>query len=99
MQNLNKDEGKPEQIGMPVRPFLYTVDQVCTLLQIKENTLRKLWLYYDRRSTGPRRRDLLLVHDISPEGVDPEWRCTERELIRWLRARGIRVVDRHWATH
>jgi hypothetical protein len=86
----------PESVGLPIRPFLFTLDQVSTLVQVGEERLKRDYIHYDGRSIGVRPRDRMVAHNIAPEGVKPEWRVAERELIRWLKSRGFRVYDRGW---
>lgn len=90
---------KPQNIGLPVRPFLYTLDQIATLIDISVAKLKQIYLHFAGRSVGPHRADKILTHDISPrgKGLKPEWRVSEQELVRWLRFRGFRVHERTWA--
>jgi hypothetical protein len=85
----------PNRAGLPVRPFLYTIDQIASILALDlHQTKRYLWL--KDRSVGPQPRDRIFAINIAPEGELPEWRVAERELIRWLRHQGFRVYDRSW---
>lgn len=54
-----------------------------------KNTL----LFYDRREPGLTPKTRLRAINIAPEGETPEWRVTERELIRYLRSRGVKFYE------
>ena len=97
-QNPNKIE-KPGQVGIPPRPFLYTLDQIAELTNLAVATIKRSYVHFDKRTVGARRKDLLLAHNIAPEGEPPEWRVAERELIRWLKYQGFRYYERGWFTH
>jgi hypothetical protein len=83
-------------IGFPIRPFLFTLDQIATLIQVSEQQLKKVYIHYEGRSLGFRKNDNMLARNIAPEGEKPDWRVTEKEIVRWLRFRGFRVYDRGW---
>ena len=76
---------------LPVKPFLYTLDQVAGLLQITEE---RLPIHYAGRSVGARQRDKMLARNIAAAGERPDWRIAERELIRWARTKGFRFHER-----
>lgn len=80
-------------IGLPPRPFLYTLGQVADLVATKPTTLDK-WLWYEGRNIGPRPRDRMVTRSIAPATEAPAWRVAENELLRWLKVMGFRVHDR-----
>src|SRR5213596_2999182 len=82
------------KVGLPPRPFLYTVDQISVLLDLDEQTIMQKYLYFEGRSVGSRRRDLMTARNIAGPEDKPEWRIAERELIRWMRSMGFRYYDR-----
>jgi len=89
---MAKDYERPlnrASAGLPYRPFLYHLDQIQDLLLI--NDLNPI-LYYDRRSTGIHKPQLLKAINVMPEGVKPEWRIEEAELLRWMQHMGFRQV-------
>lgn len=86
----------PNQVGLPVRAFLFTIDQIATMLNVSEDQVKKKYLHYEGRALGARHPSKMLARNISPEGEKPEWRVAERELLRWMRARGFKVYDRGW---
>lgn len=82
-------------IGLPVREFMYTLDQIAFLLSIEEKNLKQSYLHYDGRSVGPCPKDHLLAVDISPDNSPrPEWRVAERHLKRWMRLKGWKIYER-----
>lgn len=89
------EERRQARVGLPPRPFLYTVDQIAGLLSITPGRVHAS-LHYDRRSVGKCPREKMLAHNIATEGRHPEWRIAERELVRWLRVKGFRYYDRGW---
>lgn len=87
---------KPERdrIGLPPRIFLYTPDQIATLLSLTEKYVRDTLLFYDRREAGIRPKNRLRAINIAPEGETPQWRVTENELLRYLRLKGLKFYER-----
>lgn len=83
------------KINLPVRPFLYTVDQIGTILALSDQQVKR-WLWLRDRMPGPRPHDKLEAVNIAPEGEPPAWRIAENELIRFLSHQGIPVYDRSW---
>lgn len=78
---------------MPMRVFMYTLDQIATMLCIEEKALKQNYLHYIGRSVGVRPPDRMEAKNIAPEGQPTEWRVVEREFIRWLRYKGFRVYS------
>ncbi len=85
-----------DRVDLPQKPFLYTLDQVAHLLDLRVDTLQLHYIHFDGRSIGVQPRDKLLAHNIAPTGVKPNWRIAEKELIRWMKNRGIRHYDSGW---
>jgi hypothetical protein len=81
-----------------MRPFLYTLDQIATLLQVPEATVRKEYIHYDGWSVGAHRQGMLAARNIAPEGKPTEWRVSDRELARWMAKRGFKVYLRGWVS-
>lgn len=81
-------------VGLPMRPFLYTLDQIGTLLDIEQPKLKLNYIYFDRRSTGIPSRDLIMAHNIAPPNLPADWRVSEKELVRWFRRKGFKYYDR-----
>lgn len=80
-------------VGLPVKPFFYTLDQIATLLSVEEDRLKKAYIYFDGRSTGRRRPDLMISVNIAPDTEKPEWRVEQRELVRWMKAKGFKYHE------
>lgn len=91
----------PEKVGMPLRPFLWTLDQIAVMLNVEEKTIRhgRGYLYYEGRSTGVRARDLMTARNIAPADQRPDWRVAEREFLRWLKVKGFKVYERGVVTN
>lgn len=83
-----------QDVGLPPRPFLYTLDQIASLVGIDLAALRASYLYYEGRTTGVHRKDTLRARNIAPVGVAPDWRISETEFTRWLRSKHYRVYER-----
>ena len=81
-------------VGLPPRPFLYTIDQIATILNLTEFEVNKTYIYFERRSVGTKTREQMLARNIAPRDKTPDWRVAEMELVRWMRFRGFRFYDR-----
>lgn len=86
--------GDAERFGLPLRVFLYTVDQIATLLQVDDKTVKTNYLHYEERSVGFRPHDRMSARNIAPNGEKPDWRVAEAELVRWLRYKGFKIYNR-----
>ena len=82
-----------KRIGLPIRTFLYTLDQISVMIEISETELKKSHLYYRGRSIGSVKRELMVAVNIAAEGEKPEWRVAEREFCRWMRTKGFRHYE------
>jgi hypothetical protein len=91
-------EESRKEVGLPPRAFLYTLDQIGTMVGMTEDSLAKRCVYFDRRTPGLKTRDHMHAVNIAGPDDMPEWRVAERELVRWLKYKGFRVVDRGWAS-
>lgn len=91
------DRYDQESVGLPFRPFLYTLDQIASMLDLSDMVLRGL-VFYDNRSIGAKKADQILARNIAVLGNSPDWRVTEVELIRWMKKRRFRVYYRGWPT-
>ena len=89
-----KSENDRVSVGLPTRPFLYTIDQIAQLMVVSENYVRLEFCHYEGRSIGIPSGDRIIVRNIAPKGADPEWRCSERELVRFLRHKGYKYYER-----
>lgn len=85
---------KRGDVALPVRPFLYTLEQVATLTAIEPHVLRDEYVWYEGVNTGGRPPRRLLARDVHPLRRGVDWRVAENELIRWMRACNFRVMER-----
>lgn len=81
-------------IVLPDRPFLFTIDQIASVVSVQESTVREGYLHYEGRSTGACPRDRMLARNIAPAGDKPEWRVDEKDFKRWMRFKGFKWVER-----
>lgn len=85
---------RPESVGLPPRPFFYTLDQIAVILNISQTDVERRYCYFEGRSTGARSPRLLQARNINPDPKDrPDWRVAERELIRWMKMMGFKYYD------
>ena len=89
-----KGENERLSVGLPSRPFLYTTDQVCMMLAVSEGYLRLEYAHWEGLSIGIPSSDRIVFRNIAPRGASPQWRCSERELIRFLRYKGYKYYER-----
>jgi len=79
-------------MGLPRRPFLYSLEQIAGLLSLSSDTLKAYYLYYVGRSVGIPRKDRLKAIQVAPcECGREEWRVEEAELLRWMKVMGLRA--------
>jgi hypothetical protein len=87
-----------KRLGLPARPFLYTLDQIASLLGVTEDYLKNPangFCFFTGRTPGRPRPDEVRVVNLQPDPHrSPDWRVEERELIRWMKRRGFTYVDR-----
>lgn len=86
-----------DAIGLPIRTFLYTVDQIGVLLALEPKVVLRTYLFFEGRSTGACPKDKMKSVNIAPQGEKPEWRVAERELVRWMRYKGFRYYETGWS--
>ena len=88
----------PAVVGLPVRPFLYSLEQISNILDMPMDRLKSVYIHFHERTIGPHLPDRLMARNIAPRGHAPEWRVDERELVRWMRRAGFAVHERSWST-
>lgn len=93
-QGKLEHEAAAIKVGLPPRPFLYTLDQISVLLSIELSDFQKSYIYYENRSIGVRQRYLLAARNIAHPEDKPDWRVSERELVRWMRYMGYKYYER-----
>lgn len=91
-------ESTRKAVGLPPRTFLYTLDQIATMVGLDETQVARSYVYFDRRTPGLKTADQMRSVNIAGPDDMPEWRIAERELVRWLKYKGFRVVDRGWVS-
>lgn len=92
--SANKSEQDRVKVGLPSRPFLYTIDQVAMMLAVTERYLKLEYAHWEGRSIGIPSSDRIVFRNIAPNGAQVQWRCSERELIRFLRHKGYKYYER-----
>lgn len=91
-------EERRKEVGLPVRPFLYTLSQIATLLSMSEDMLHRRIIYYEGRSVHRKQPDELQFINIAKVGTKPAiWMCSEEEFVRWMKYKGFKVRDSSWA--
>lgn len=84
----------PDRMGLPYREFLYTLDQIATLMGSDVHTVKQGNIYFEGRHTGLAPLDRMVARNIAEAGTRPDWRVSEREFVRWLKRKGFRIYDR-----
>lgn len=88
-----------DRVGLPYRPFLFTVDQISVMLEVDEKKIKAEYLYYDGRSIGIQTRHQMVARNIAADDQPPDWRVAERELIRWMKLKGFKYYERGVTSH
>jgi len=86
-----RDDMHKTYLQLPVKSFMYTPDQIATMLAITERHLSRHLLYYVGRMKRPKTQEDLVAFNIARVNEDPIWRIPEEELLRWLKWKRIRV--------
>lgn len=79
-------------VEMPLREFLFTLDQIAALLNVSEEYLATQYLFFDGVTMGSS-RGKMRARDISPDGQRRDWRVGESQFRIFLQRKGFRVVD------
>ena len=79
-----------KSVGLPVRPFLFTLDQVAGLLCLTQEDLEENYIYFWGRTNARYRisGDYVKAINIAPPDKPPVWRVSEEDLLQWLSRRG-----------
>jgi len=86
-------ESEANRVGLPIRPFMYTLDQVADLLGVTQARIKSEYGFFDGIHTGKPALNKLRFRNISPQEDVKEWRVSEKELIRWLKNKGFRIIE------
>ena len=82
-----------QTVGLPPRFFLYTLDQIATMLNVKIETLSASYVYFEGRSTYAKKKGQLAARNIAPPDQPATWRVLDTELVRWMRFKGYRYYE------
>lgn len=82
-------------VDLPPRLFLYTVDQIATLIAVDAHQVYR-YLFLDGREVGSHKPGKMIARNIANDGEPPEWRVAEREFVRWLRHKRFRIYENPW---
>ena len=91
---MPKIEPERERVGLPPRPFFYTVDQIGTMLELDPEYIMKRMLHFEGRSVGVCPKDKMLAVNLAPDGEKPEWRIPESRFLGYLRSRKVKFYSR-----
>lgn len=79
------------EVGLPLRTFLYTLDQVASLLALSRRDLESRYIYFTGVSIEKRSKHLIVARNIGHPAERADWRVSEEEFIRWLLLKGFRL--------
>lgn len=90
-----KKNHETRQVGLPPNVFLYTLDQVATILSLPvEDFKSKGYVFYEGRSTYIKKSSQMSARNIAPDPKDaPVWRILDQELVRWMKLKGFRYYE------
>lgn len=81
--------------GMPLRVFLFTLDQIATMMNVPQVSLEKRFIWFEGRSVGVKHPRKMSARNIEPdETAKPDWRVADKEVIRWMKLIGFVYVER-----
>lgn len=78
-------------MALPVRVFLYTLDQLAAILNVEEEALRARYLYFQGLSTGTQGVRMVARNIEADPTHPPRWRVAETELLTYLRRKGFLI--------
>lgn len=85
----------PDDLGLPPRVFLYTLDQIAMMLSLELSSLKQSHIFFEGRHPGRKPIMKMRARDISGEDdAKPDWRVSEQEFRMWLKLHGFRVYER-----
>ena len=80
-----------QSIGLPPVTFLFTIDQIASMINVEEQTVKTSYLYFMGRTTGLKKRSHMIAVNIAAEPNDKaDWRVSHQEFVAWLRRMGFR---------
>lgn len=92
MSNL-ESEKNIKTIGLPPLVFMFTVDQIASMLAVSEKRVMEAFLYYGERTTGRMPRHQMRTINIAPSNEKAEWRIPSREFLAWCKRMGVKISD------
>lgn len=84
---------KLNKVGLPNLVFMFTIDQIASMMNVSENTVMGTYLYYMGRSTGMQKKHHMMAVNIAPEDQPAMWRVSLEEFRKWLKKMGFRQID------
>ncbi len=84
---------KLRKVGLPDLVFMFTLDQIASMLSVSEDTVRLVYVYYQGRSTGMKKRNHMTAINIAEDDQPTQWRVSLEEYRRWLSRMGFRKAD------
>lgn len=87
---INDKLGK---VGLPDVVFMFTIDQIASMLNVSQDTIMSVYLYYQGRSTGMMARHHMKAINIAAEGQRAEWRVSLESLRTFLKKMGFQAKD------
>lgn len=87
------------RVGLPIRPFLYTLDQIAQLIGVTQKSLELSYIHFEGRTAGRKTRHVMSAVNIAERADRPDWRVNEAEFIRWLKFKKIRIYERFGYDH
>lgn len=91
MTDRNK---QADELFIPPRFFLYTLDQIATVLAMDPKSLRSGgYIFYEGRSTYAKKLGQMSARNIAPDDKPPVWRVLDTEFYRWMRYKGFKYYE------
>lgn len=91
-------ENERDRIGIPVRVFFYTPDQIATMLELEVDYVKNSLLFYEGRQPGLCPKSKMRAINVAKEGDVPQWRISENTFLGYLRSRGVKFYNRGYMT-
>lgn len=84
----------PVKHNLPRPPFLYTLDQIASLLNLGLDDLKRKYIFFEGQTAGLRGKKMRAVA-LDPEAPQGQrdWRVQDAEFLSWLRRTGFRVQE------
>ena len=79
------------QVFMPTLTFLFTLDQIASMLGMSEHDLHYKHIWFLQRSTGRKYRHQMVARNIAADTDKPDWRVSHQDFVRWLNANGFEI--------